>query len=46
LFFIWQAAWHFATRRTILAESAADPALGYAKGLPHMMDAETATGRA
>ena len=45
-FFIRQSTWHFALRRTMLAECAADPALRYAEGLPHMIDAKTATRRA
>ena len=44
-FFIRQTTWHFALRRTMLAACAADPALRYAEGLPHMIDAKTATGR-
>ena len=44
--FIRQATWHLALRRTMLAECAADPALRYAEGLPHMINAQTATGRA
>lgn len=38
-FFIRQAKWHFALRRTMLLECAADPALRYAEDLPHMIDA-------
>ena len=38
-FFIKQAAGHFALRRTMLAECAANPALRYAEDLPHMIDA-------
>jgi hypothetical protein len=38
-FFIGQAAWHFALRRTRFAECAPDPALRYDKGLPYMIDA-------
>lgn len=34
-FFIWQATGPLALRRTMLPECAADPALGYAKRLPH-----------
>ena len=45
LFFIWQAAGHPALRRTMLPECAADPALRYAKGLPHMDNALTVAGR-
>jgi len=45
-FFIWQAAGHLALRRTMLPECAADPALRYAKGLPHMDNTLTAAGRA
>jgi hypothetical protein len=44
-FFIRQATWHLALRRTMLAECAANPALRYAEGLPHMINAQTATGR-
>lgn len=45
-FFIRQTTWHLALRRTMLAEYAANPALRYAEGLPHMINAQTATGRA
>jgi hypothetical protein len=45
-FFIGQAIWHFAPRRTMLAKCAADAALRYAEGLPHMIDAMKATERA
>jgi hypothetical protein len=38
-FFIRQATWHLALRRTMLAECAADPALRYAEGLPQMINA-------
>jgi hypothetical protein len=37
--FIRQATWHLALRRTMLAEGAANPALRYAEGLPHMINA-------
>jgi hypothetical protein len=45
-FFIRQATWHLALRRTMLAECAADPALRYAEGLPHIIDAFPGAGRA
>ena len=45
-FFIWQAAGHLALRGAMLPECAADPALRYAKGVPHMDNALTAAGRA
>jgi hypothetical protein len=45
-FFIRQAAWCFALNRPILADCATEPALGYAEGVPHMIDAKTATGGA
>jgi hypothetical protein len=38
-FFIRQAIWYLALLRTMLAECAADPALRYAEGLPHVIDA-------
>ena len=44
--FIWLATGHLALRRTMLPECAAGPALGYAKGLPHMVDATPSAGRA
>ena len=44
--FIRQATWHLALRRTMLAECAADPALRYTESLPHMINTQTATGRA
>jgi hypothetical protein len=37
--FFRQATWHFALRRTMLAECAANPALRYAEPLPHMINA-------
>lgn len=43
---VWQAAGHLALRRTMLPECAAGPALGYAKSLPHMINALTAARRA
>ena len=44
--FVWRAAGHLALSGTMLPESAADPALRYAKGLPHMINALTAARRA
>ena len=38
-FLIRQATWDLALRGAMLAECAADPALRYAEGLPHMIDA-------
>ncbi len=45
-FFVRQTAGHLALRRAMLPESAAGPALRYAKGLPYMIDAPTTAGRA
>ena len=44
-FFVRQAAWDLALRGAMLSEDAAGPAFRHAKGLPHMIDASTATGR-
>jgi integrase len=44
--FVWQAARNLALCRTMLPECAAGPALRYAKGLPHVIKALTAAGRA
>ena len=44
--FIRQADGHLALRRAMLSQCAAGPALGYAKGLPHMVDAPATAGRA
>ena len=44
--FVRQAAGHLALCRPVLTQRAAGPALGNPKGLPHMVDALAATGRA
>lgn len=40
--FIWLAAGHLALCRAVLSQCAAGPTLGYAKGLPHMINAVAA----
>jgi hypothetical protein len=45
-FFVWQADGHLALCRAMLPQCAANPALRYAEGLPHMIDTSTAAGRA
>ena len=45
-FFVRCAAWSLALCRPMLPECAASPALGYAKGLPHMIDALATARRA
>ena len=45
-FFVRKTERHLALRGTMLPEGAAGPALGYAKGLPHMFDALAAAGGA
>lgn len=43
---IWQAARDLALRGAMLPEDAAGPTFRNAKGLPHMINTPTATGRA
>lgn len=45
-FFVRCAAWSLALCRPMLPECAASPALGYAKGVPHMIDALATARRA
>jgi len=45
-FFVRQATGHLALRRAMLTQCAANPALRYAEGLPHMINAQPAAGRA
>lgn len=44
--FVRQTSGHLALRRAMLPQCAANPALGYAEGLPHMIDTSTTAGRA
>lgn len=44
--FIGQAAGRLTLRGSVLTEGATGPALGYLEGLPHMVDALAAAGRA
>lgn len=44
--FVRETTGHFALRRAMLTQCAANPALRYAEGLPHMVDAQPAAGRA